>query len=210
MATRIEPRVLCVDDEPNVLAGLRRCLRGHFAVTTAVGGAAGLDALRAEGRFAVVVSDLRMPGMDGVAFLSQVRALAPDTVRVLLTGQADLEAAIASVNEGHIFRFLMKPCAPTQLLAAVDAAAEQHRLLTAERELLEQTLHGSIKALTEALALANPTSFGRATRLKQLVGEPEQLLDAVGIAGNLRAEDVCVKDFARLALVYEQAALRRA
>jgi len=171
MATYIEPRVLCVDDEPNVLSGLRRCLRGHFAVTTAVGGAAGLEALRAEGPFAVVVSDLRMPGMDGVAFLSRVRALAPDTVRVLLTGQADLGAAIAAVNEGNIFRFLSKPCPPEALLRALAAAAEQHRLVTAERVLLEQTLLGCIRTLTDLLGMAAPTAFGRAQRAKHYVSE---------------------------------------
>jgi response regulator RpfG family c-di-GMP phosphodiesterase len=110
-----------------------------------------------------------MPGTDGAAFLAQVRELAPDTVRVLLTGNADLNSAIVAVNEGQLFRFLVKPCAPDALLKALDAAIEQHRLITAERVLLEQTVHGSIKALTDLLAIVQPASFGRATRLKRLV-----------------------------------------
>jgi response regulator RpfG family c-di-GMP phosphodiesterase len=174
-----KPRVLCVDDEPNVLEGLRRHLRREYDVEIAGGGAAGLAALEGSGPFAVVTSDLRMPEMDGVAFLRQVRAQTPDTVRVLLTGNADLSAAVAAVNEGHIFRFLTKPCPPETLAAAVDAAVAQHRLVTAERVLLEQTLRGSIQALTEILAVTNPAAFGRATRAKQLV---TRLIARLGLA----------------------------
>jgi response regulator RpfG family c-di-GMP phosphodiesterase len=161
--------VLCVDDEPSMLAALGRTLRTHYDVVTAAGPEAALARLAAEPPFAVVVSDLRMPGTDGAALLARVKALAPDTVRVLLTGEGDLGGAIAAVNEGQIFRFLVKPCAPPTLLGALGAAVEQHRLLTAERVLLEQTVHGCIKALTDLLAIAQPASFGRATRLKRLV-----------------------------------------
>jgi DNA-binding NtrC family response regulator len=115
--------------------------------TTATSGKAGLERLSSDGPFAVVVSDMRMPEMNGAAFLAQVRERAPDTVRVLLTGQADLDSAIAAVNEGQIFRFLTKPCAPEMLISSLRAAEEQHRLITAERVLLEQTLHGAVKAL---------------------------------------------------------------
>jgi response regulator RpfG family c-di-GMP phosphodiesterase len=180
-----DKRVLCVDDEPNVLDGLRRTLRGQYRVTTAVGGAAGLEAIERDGPFAVVISDLRMPEMDGVAFLSRVRQLSPDTVRVLLTGQADLDAAIAAVNEGHIFRFLSKPCPQPVLYRALAAAEEQYRLLTAERVLLEQTLYGSIKALTDILALAVPSAFGRAVRAKAHLGE---LAARAGIHGQWQVE----------------------
>lgn len=165
----VHPRVLCVDDEPLVLDGLKRNLRQHFTVTTAAGGEAGLVELGAQEPFAVVVSDMRMPGMNGATFLRHVRERAPDSVRILLTGQTDLDAAIAAVNEGNIFRFLSKPCPPDVLLPALQAAAEQYRLITAERVLLEQTLRGSIKTLTEILALANPAAFGRANRVKQYV-----------------------------------------
>jgi response regulator RpfG family c-di-GMP phosphodiesterase len=162
-------RILCVDDEPHVLDGLTRNLRRHFTVVTAPSGAAGIEVLERDEPFAVVVSDMRMPGMDGAAFLARAKEVSPDSVRVLLTGQADLQAAIAAVNEGNIFRFLSKPCPPEQLIPALEAAAEQHRLVTAERVLLQQTLHGSIKTLTDILALASPVAFGRATRVKQQV-----------------------------------------
>ncbi len=165
------PKIVCVDDEPNVLAGLSLHLRRHYQVLTAGSGAEGLDTLRQHADTAVVISDMRMPGMDGAAFLGRCRGLLPDVSRMLLTGHADSASAIQAVNEGQIFRFLVKPCPPASLAAAVDAAVQQHRLLTSERVLLEETLHGSIKALVEVLGLANPIAFGRANRIKQLVSE---------------------------------------
>jgi response regulator RpfG family c-di-GMP phosphodiesterase len=168
-----EPRVnvLCVDDEPNVLQGLELHLRRRYSVMTATSGAAGLDVLSKDGVTGVIVSDMRMPGMDGATFLARARALRPDAVRILLTGHSEMQSAISAVNDGQIFRFLTKPCPPPALLAAVEAAADQHRLLTSERVLLEETLRGSIKVLTDVLSLTNPVSFGCATRIKQLALE---------------------------------------
>ncbi|MBL9038233.1 MAG: response regulator [Archangium sp.] len=171
-------RILCVDDEPNVLEGLALHLRRRYDIALAESGAAGLELLQKDPSFAIVMSDMRMPGMDGATFLSRSRQIAPDAVRMLLTGQTELESAVAAVNEGQIFRFLTKPCPPPALLVAVDAAAAQHRLITAERVLLEQTLHGSIKTLTDVLALTSPASFGRATRIKRRVSE---LANALGL-----------------------------
>ncbi len=173
-------RILLVDDEPLVLDALSRLLRRHFDVSTAPSGVIGLQTLRADDAFAVIVSDMRMPIMDGVAFLKAARQVAPDAVRVMLTGQADLGVAAASVNEGQIFRFLEKPCNPDVLAGALNAAAEQHRLITAERVLLEQTLKGSIAMLTDVLALASPVAFSRAVRIKRTVGALAEALDAPG------------------------------
>jgi response regulator RpfG family c-di-GMP phosphodiesterase len=164
-------KVLCVDDEPALLEGVSLHLRRGYEVQTRTSGADALGWLEGNRSISIILSDMRMPGMDGATFLGRARQLVPDAVRILLTGQADLDSAIAAVNEGQIFRFLTKPCTPTVLLSAVEAAAQQYRLITAERVLLEQTLHGSVKALTDVLALTNPTSFGRATRIKQLVSE---------------------------------------
>jgi response regulator RpfG family c-di-GMP phosphodiesterase len=97
--------------------------------------------------------------------------LHPDTVRILLTGQADVPAAIAAVNEGKIFRFLTKPCAPDLLNSVLFAAAEQHRLITAERVLLQQTLRGSIQALADVVGLVHPAVVGRASRIKRLMAD---------------------------------------
>jgi hypothetical protein len=107
--------------------------------------------------------------MNGAELLAKASAQYPTTTRILLTGHAEVDSAIAAVNNGHVFRFLVKPCPPPELLGAVDAAAELHRVTTAEQTLLEQTLHGSIKMLTEVMAISNPVAFGRAQRIKQHV-----------------------------------------
>jgi len=174
-------RILCVDDEQAVLDGLSLHLRRRYDVAMATSGAAGLEALASDPAIAVVLSDMRMPGMDGAAFLSRAREALPDAVRVLLTGHADVRSAASAVNEGQIFRFLTKPCAPDVLGATIDAAVEQHRLITAERVLLEQTLHGSVKALTDLLAIVHPASFGRAGRAKSRMSA---LADHLGITEN--------------------------
>jgi response regulator RpfG family c-di-GMP phosphodiesterase len=165
------PRVLCVDDEARVLASLSRVLRAWFDVATAESAAKGLEVIRDQGPFAVVVSDMRMPGADGAAFLAAVKQVTPDTVRILLTGQADLDASVRAINRGGIFRFLQKPCPPEQLRATLDEAVEQYRLVTAERVLLQETLRGSVQMLTDVLSMADPIAFGRASRLKTYVRE---------------------------------------
>lgn len=170
-------RVLCVDDEPNILQGFERQLRKHFDVETALGPERGLEAISTRGPFAAVVSDLRMPGMDGTEFLARVKQLAPDTVRLMLTGQAELATTIAAVNRGSVFQFLTKPC-PTEILVnALEAALEQHRLITAERELLEQTLRRTIGVLTEILSLTNPLAFSRAQHIRHYVRHLSVTLD---------------------------------
>jgi CheY-like chemotaxis protein len=163
-----KPKLLLVDDEQAILDGLKRGLRGSFDVRTATSGADGLALLAKEQDIAVVMSDMRMPIMSGAAFLAQVAANAPDAVRILLTGQADMEDTIAAINEGRIFRFLRKPCDPDTMRPVLAAAVEQHRLVTAERELLEQTLRGAVQALCDTLALASPGVFGSATRVKHM------------------------------------------
>lgn len=169
-------RILLVDDEQAVLDALCRQHRKQFTLIPACGPEAGLRALEKEGPFAVVVSDQQMPGMSGVQFLSKAAELSPDTARVMLTGNADQGTAIEAVNQGKIFRFLSKPCAPEVFINCLEAGLEQHRLLIVERELLEQTLKGSIEVLAEVLALSNPRAFGRATRIQSLVRHIVQTL----------------------------------
>ena len=160
-------QVLFVDDEQNVLGAIQRTLHRHVEVQTASSAGEALKLLEQSGPFALVVSDMRMPVMNGAQFLAQVREKHPDTVRMILSGQSDLQATIAAVNDGHIYRFLSKPCAAPQLLAAVSDGITQHRLLTAEKVLLEQTLSGSVKMLIEILGLVAPAASSRASRLQR-------------------------------------------
>ncbi len=162
-------RVLFVDDEPNLLEAIQRTLRKRVDLHIAVGAAEGLRVLRQEGPFALIISDMRMPEMDGAQFLSRVRKESPDSIRMILSGQADLQATIAAVNEGHIFRFLSKPCPPDQLLSAIEGGFEQYRLIRAEKLLLEETLSGAVKMLVELLGMVSPAASSRASRLQRYV-----------------------------------------
>ncbi|MFG1610346.1 HD domain-containing phosphohydrolase [Actinoplanes sp. NPDC049265] len=161
------PRVLFVDDEPNLLNGLRRQLRRDFEVVTAVGAANGLFCLGKEDPFEVIVSDFLMPGINGAEFLAAVRKAAPDATRMLLTGHTNLSDAATTVNQGGIFRMLLKPVDQETMTGALRDCVQQHRLLLSERQLLEQTLHGSVNALIDVLALANPAAFATATRMRR-------------------------------------------
>ena len=131
-------RILFVDDEPAVLDGYRRMLHYEFQVSTAVGGEVGLSMIHDCGPYCVVISDMRMPGMNGAEFLSQVRQKSPETVRMLLTGGTDLNAAIDAVNEGNIFRFLTKPCTKEALVEAIHIGLAQHESITAEKRLAKK------------------------------------------------------------------------
>jgi FixJ family two-component response regulator len=162
-------KILMVDDEDAVLVGYQRMFRNEFQIDTAPGGAAAVTALETTGPYAVVVSDMRMPEMDGTQLLRKVKVIAPDAVRIMLTGDADVLSAVSAVNEGSIFRFLTKPCNKDTLGKALTAGLMQHRLLTAEKDLLENTLQGSIQVLTEVLSLVNPTAFGRALRVRRYI-----------------------------------------
>jgi response regulator RpfG family c-di-GMP phosphodiesterase len=169
-------RLLCVDDEPHVLDGLQRSLRGRYDVTTVVGGRAAIERLQSES-FGVVMTDMRMPEVDGVDVLKAARDRCPDTTRVLLTGQADLTSAVAAVNDGHVFRFLIKPCPPEQLRSALDDAFAQHRLLTVEHDLLEGTLKGALKVCIDVLGLVHPQALSRGARVRRLAS---QIAERVG------------------------------
>ncbi|BCO08225.1 response regulator receiver modulated metal-dependent phosphohydrolase [Desulfolithobacter dissulfuricans] len=162
-------KILLVDDEVNVLQSLTRQLRKRFATHTATSGDEALQILKKEGPFAVIVSDMRMPGMDGIQLLSRVKDLYPETIRIMLTGNADQETAIKAVNKGNIFRFLTKPCSSGTLILALTMALHQYRVESAERNLLDETLRGSVKVLTEILSQANPLAFSSGYRIKHYV-----------------------------------------
>ncbi len=173
----MKPRIICVDDEPRVLKGLRRRLGRDYDITIAESGAEALATMRQVDAFHVIVSDMRMPAMNGAQLLAAVSKEFPDTVRVLLTGQSDLDDAIAAINEGNIFRFLTKPCPPEVLMPAIDAAVAHNRLVTSERELLEGTVRGSVALLAEILAIRDPAAAARGVRLKNHVAGMARVME---------------------------------
>ncbi len=173
-------KILFVDDDPLILNGFRRNLGKLFEVKTADGPVDGLKSIRMAGPFAVVVSDYVMPEMNGTEFLVEVHKYAPETVRMMLTGHADVHVAMNAVNTGQIFRFLTKPCPTELMIQSLNAGVRQYQLVKAEQELLEQTLRGSVEVLTDILTLASPAAFGKASRV-------EKIMDS--LADKLRIQD---------------------
>lgn len=182
-------KVLFVDDDLNILASFKRRLGRRFDIATVPGGEQGLEVLEKDGPIAVVISDQRMPGMDGIQFLSEVKKRAPDTVRMMLTGNADLTTAIKAVNEGNIFRFFTKPCPPEEMASAIETGLKQYNLIRAERDLLEQTLAGSVKMLIDVLSLVNPEAFQKTWLLRDWVRR---------VAGRLELANVWELDIAAM------------
>lgn len=171
-------RVLCVDDETRVLEGLERNLGDQYDIVTAEGGEAGVAEITATPDFDVIISDMRMPNMNGAVFLGHARRLIPDAQRVLLTGEADAESARAAVNEGQIFRYLVKPCPIAELSRAIEAGAATKRRAIADREMLETTVAGSVKLLGEILALAAPGCFRETPGVTSIV---EHMCERLGL-----------------------------
>lgn len=162
-------RLLLVDDEVRVLEAYQRALRKQYKFDTATGGQEALDLMAHGEPYQVIVSDMRMPGMDGVEFLAEAKIRAPETIRIMLTGNSDQRTAIDAINKGDIFRFLNKPCPPEELAAAIEAGLRQYQLITAERELLENTVRGTIEVFSELLSLLSPKSFGFTMQIKRYV-----------------------------------------
>ncbi|XPV77597.1 MAG: response regulator [Desulfovibrio sp.] len=163
-----KPRILFVDDEQHILDSFRASLRKKYTIDTAAGAGEALKKITNHPPYAVIVSDFKMPEMDGVEFLSRIQPLAPETTRVMLTGHADVDTTMLAVNRGQVFRFLTKPTPIEEMERVLELAVQHHKLITAEKELLNGTVRGSIQLLTEVLTLSNPEAFGRAERIKKL------------------------------------------
>lgn len=164
-------KILCVDDEESILRGFQLNLRKDFELHLASNGVEGLEVFDREGGFALVLSDMRMPQMNGATMLSEIKGRDPEVVTVLLTGHTDFESAMAAVNEGSIFRMLSKPCPPEMLIRVLNDGLAQHDLITSKRILLDQTLRGAVDALAQSLSTAKPLFFGRAQRVRRIANE---------------------------------------
>ena len=150
--------VLLVDDEERLLNGLRRQLRGEFEIVTAVGGERALEILESQSEVAVIISDMRMPGVTGVEVLEAFSKKSPTTTRIMLTGNAEQDCAVDAINKSHVFGFLNKPCSTDSLIQSIESGLAHHRLLVGEKKLMETTLAGSIKLLADVVSLLDPAT----------------------------------------------------
>jgi putative nucleotidyltransferase with HDIG domain len=179
-------RLLLVDDDRNLLESLRRLFKDDFEVFTAESGQEALGVMATCGPFTVIVSDLKMPGMDGIELLSRVSRASPDTVRVLLTGHADMQAAIDAANLGYVYRFLTKPCPPEVLRLSVEEARRHAELLRDQRELFalkrcKVLLEGIVRGFSTLVEARDVYLAGhqqRVTALALAMGREMGLTDA--------------------------------
>jgi response regulator RpfG family c-di-GMP phosphodiesterase len=160
-----------VDDDLGLLAATRRGLQGRFLLDVASSGEDGLAAIRTQGPYAVLVVDMQMPRMNGVEFLERAQELAPDSVRIMLTGDEEQRTAVEAVNRGHVFRFLDKPCSPEELVVTLEIGLKHFEMQQMERELLEGTVAGSVKMLADVLGMVAPEALGRGQKLRDCVRE---------------------------------------
>jgi CheY-like chemotaxis protein len=165
----IPEKILFVDDEPDILSSFKRQFRKKADISTASSGQEALDLMDSEGEFAVIISDMRMPSMDGAEFLEKAKKKSPNTIRILLTGQTDQNSAIAAINKGQIFSFLSKPCPQDVLQDTLKSAIRQYRLINTEKDLLQNTVKGSIELLSELLAIVKPRVFSNFNRIKKYI-----------------------------------------
>ncbi len=164
----MKEKILLVDDDAMVLAGLKRQLRNHFRIDTALSGEEALKQVQANGPYAVIVSDYMMPGMNGIEFLSYVKKSDPDTVRMMLTGTADMPTAIRAVNEGSIFQFHPKPCPADTLCQAIQSAIGKYRKVIYHQDQLNNF----------------KSSLAEASRVQQkLMPKSDPQVDGLDIAG---------------------------
>ncbi|MGB1520751.1 MAG: response regulator, partial [Limisphaerales bacterium] len=177
--------ILFVDDEPSVLESLRRVVETHYPATFAKSAKEAIEAFEQQGPFAMVISDFRMPNLNGAELLLEIRNRDPDVVTMLFTGAAGFDDVSEAVRMGQIYRLIGKPCGAKEMLQNLEDGFRQYDAIRAEKNLLEQTLNGAVSALTTILSATEPLFFGRAQRVKKLAFK---LADHMGIHDQWRLE----------------------
>lgn len=170
-------KILFVDDDVTLLTTMERNLSLDFDVSIAAGGDAAIEIFQRDRSYSVVFVDMQMPKRNGIQTIAALREINPDAVFVMLTGNQDQSTAIEAINEGHVFRFLNKPCEISEVKAAIEVAQKQHNLIIAERELLEGTFTGSISLMTDIIEMngSGQIDTGRMAESLQVLAKSAQL-----------------------------------
>jgi CheY-like chemotaxis protein len=174
-------KILLVDDDAKLLNSLKRNLCFDYDLTIAESGQNAVDRLKAHEHFSVIVTDMRMPHMDGIQFIQEACKLAPGSVYIMLTGNQDIQTAMKAVNDGHVFRFLNKPCEIVEIRRALDAALQQYNLIHAEKDLLQKTFVGAVNVLTDVLDSLRSDISQQSNRIDAVMRACEE---GLGFCGN--------------------------
>ncbi len=178
-------RILFVDDDASLLSVYQHALGGRFQLDTAISGEEAIRLMAENGPYAVIVADMRMPCMDGIQLLARVGETWPDTIRIMFTGDPDPQTTLEAINKGHVFSFVIKPASSQALADTLEAALDQFTIAQTERDVLERTLTGAVRVLTDLLASVNPEAMGRARKIKE---EVHRFLITLGGKGNWEYE----------------------
>jgi ActR/RegA family two-component response regulator len=178
---KMPARVLFVDDDVALLKSIQRNICFDYDLSIAESGQQGLDLIRQNGPFSVIVTDMRMPIMDGIQFINEARKIAPDAIFLMLTGNQDVDTSIKAVNQGQVFRFLTKPCETADIKTAINVAHRQFELVQTEKELLHKTFVGSISLMMDVVESVHPNTLQQAQRIDATMRVCEE---ALGFTGN--------------------------
>jgi response regulator RpfG family c-di-GMP phosphodiesterase len=173
-------RVLFVDDDVSLLKSIQRNLCFDYDLSIAESGQQALELIRQNEPFSVVVTDMRMPVMDGIHFINEARQIAPDSMYLMLTGNQDVDTAIKAVNHGQVYRFLSKPCETADIKTAVNAAHRQFELVHAEKELLHKTFVGAVSLMTDVVETLHPDTMQQSQRVDTIMRICEEALGCTG------------------------------
>lgn len=163
--------ILLVDDDPYLLSAFRRQLHGVYGLETCCSPEQALEMLKASDHFQVVVSDMQMPTMSGLDFLKRCQIVSPHTVRIMLTGNGDQNTVVNAINEGAVFRFLLKPCDSVALIRTIADAVKKYQNSAAERDAIADTQCSALKLLTDVLNTVRPNTFRHAVAARRLAAE---------------------------------------
>lgn len=160
-------RILIVDDDADILMAYHRNLRKYFTIKTTTDPYEAIDLIKDSEPFSVILTDYNMPELNGLELLNHIKKIDSEVVKILITGFADLEIAIKALNQNNVFRFITKPIAMDDLIEVLNIGFNQFELVTSEKNLLENTLKGSIKLLIELMSLSNKSVFNKSMRLRK-------------------------------------------
>lgn len=191
-----KPTILAIDDEENNLSLLNRTLRGSYNILLASSGEEALNIVEEHGsEIALIVSDQKMPVMEGTEFFKKISDKHPDIIKILLTGHSNIDILVDSINECHLFQYILKPFDPDQLCMVIESGIKKYELTTSKTQILKdlsELFYKTIKSIAFALDAKDKYTHGHSMRvtlyslaLAKQLNLPDELLEEIETAGLL-------------------------